>query len=123
VNNTLLVLWKDRVTDEILLDCYSKTRLLLAPDSRCKAIQDFSGVTAFDVSTETLERLASMPSAISIESLHVIVAPKDLVFGVSRMFSVLGEKTRPNLRVVRSMAEAYDLLGIVQPQFSPISLT
>ncbi len=54
--------------------------------------------------------------------MFVIVAPGDLVYGLSRMFAVLGEETRPNLRVVRTMQEAYSLLEIVSPQFSPINI-
>src|SRR6185312_10488957 len=58
---------------------------------------DVSGVTAFDAS-----------------SIRVLVAPADLLFGLARMFQGFGGETRPNLIVVRSLAEAYRTLGLQQ---------
>jgi hypothetical protein len=50
----------------------------------------------------------------------IIVAPQDHVFGLSRMFSMLAEETRPHVTVVRTMEEAYCLLDIEEPQFHRI---
>jgi hypothetical protein len=66
--------------------------------------------------------LASLPIAIEVESMLVIVAPKNVVYGLSRMFSTYSEQTRPNLGVVRTMDEAFSLLGISSPQFSRINI-
>jgi hypothetical protein len=38
-----------------------------------------------------------------------------------RMFQILGEDTRPDLRIVRTMDEAHRLLGVESPEFSPVS--
>ena len=63
-----------------------------------------------------------MPPVFGGASLGVIVASKDLIFGMARMFSILGEESRPHLRVVHTMEEAYELLGIASPQFSRIEI-
>ena len=53
--------------------------------------------------------------------MRVFVAPKDLIYGMARMFQILGEATRPDLPVVRTMDEAYSLLQVESPEFSPVS--
>ena len=54
--------------------------------------------------------------------MRVIVVPIDFIFGLARMFQMLGEKTRPDLHVVRTLDEAYRLLQIESPEFRPVSL-
>jgi hypothetical protein len=44
----------------------------------------------------------------------------DLVYGLSRMFVTVGGKSRPKAFVARTMEEAYRLLEVESPQFSPI---
>ena len=42
---------------------------------------------------------------------------RDLMYGMSRMYSMLTEERRPNRQVVRTMEEAYELLGVTSGQF------
>ena len=84
-------------------------------------MEDYSRVTKLDISSEAISRMAEMQPVFAPDSMHVIVAPQDLSFGLARMFSMLGEQTRPNLHVVRTMEEAYGLLGITRSQFSRVS--
>ena len=48
------------------------------------------------------------------------VAPMTTGFGLSRMFQILGEPTRPLLKVVHSMDEALAELGVQYPHFEPL---
>ncbi|MGA7629472.1 MAG: hypothetical protein WCB11_01815 [Terriglobales bacterium] len=43
--------------------------------------------------------------------------PQIFIYGLARMFQILGEKSRPELQVVRTMEEAYQLLGVEDPEF------
>ena len=52
--------------------------------------------------------------------MRVAVAPQDLLFGMIRMLQIRSEKTRPELHVVRTMDEAYRLLLVESPEFSPV---
>ena len=122
MNNVLRGSWTGPLTDEILLEGYSLGGRLLASRPSCRGINDLSGVTTFGVANETIRRLAEMPPVFGGASLGVIVASKDLIFGMARMFSILGEESRPHLRVVHTMEEAYELLGIASPQFSRIEI-
>jgi hypothetical protein len=52
--------------------------------------------------------------------LVVFVASAPHLFGIARMFEMLGAESRPNLHVVRTAEEAYEVLNVRQPQFEPV---
>lgn len=120
VNNILRYSWDGNLTDESLLKGDAAGRRLLAARPPCRGIQDFSNVTRVDASGETVIKIASLPPAYGLGQTVVFVAPKDVVYGLSRMFVTAGEESRPNAYVVHTMEEAYRLLEIESPQFSPI---
>ena len=122
-NNVLRCCWEGQVTDDLLMEFYSGATKVVGARPSCRGIVDFSGVAAFDVSSDTLKRLATLPTPLGVESMLLIVAPKDVVYGLSRMFSIHSEQTRPNLQIVRTMDEAFSVLGIASPQFSRVTIT
>ena len=65
-------------------------------------------------------KLRPLPPAYGLGQTVVFVAPRDVVYGLSRMFVSVGEKSRPKAYVVHTMEEAYRLLEVESPQFSPI---
>lgn len=78
-------------------------------------VLDFSNVTELRVTVAFINSLAKSNSLYSPESKHAVVAPHDISFGVARLYQMLAQDTRPNLAVVRSMAEARMFVGI-EPQ-------
>lgn len=74
-------------------------------------ITDFTHVERFDVTTEMIRTVASQPSPLA-GAKRVIVAPGDVQYGVSRMFQALSQNTRPDITVVRNLAEACAILKI-----------
>lgn len=62
----------------------------------------------------------------AVDEVVVVVAPKDLVYGLARMFSMIDEQRHRNVHVVRTIAEAYRLLEVdapgVQPHHGPLNL-
>ena len=120
-NNILRVTLKGRVTDAILLESYATAARYAASHPPCRGIADFSEVTEFEVSGTAIKQLAGSSPAIPTGYMRVCVAPLDFIFGMVRMFQILGEDTRPDLRTVRTMDEAHRLLGIESPEFSPVS--
>ena len=123
VNNVLRYSWEGNLTDETLMLGDDGGRRLLAARPPCNGILDFSKVTKVDASSKKIQGIASKPPAYAFGQTVVLVAPEDLVYGLSRMFATLGEKRRPNMYVVRTMQEAYRLLQIDSPQFSPVSVS
>jgi hypothetical protein len=52
----------------------------------------------------------------------VIIAEKDVVFGVSRMYQEIALRNRKNLFVVHTMKEALIVIGVELPKFSSITV-
>jgi len=49
-----------------------------------------------------------------------IVVPVTAVYGLMRMFQIVGESSRPLLHVVRTLDEALTALDAKSPQFKPL---
>ncbi len=85
-------------------------------------IVDFSEVENFELSPPDIRELASRPPVIQDrEALRFIIAPSPFIYGLARMFELLGQETRPNLHVVRSQKEVWVILGIEEPKFEPVA--
>jgi hypothetical protein len=89
-------------------------RRLIAADPDFKPhfseIVDLSAVTEADISDATLGAIASNPSLYDASVLHIVVAPADSLFQIASRYKQLSRVSRPNLFVVRTRAEAYQLL-------------
>jgi hypothetical protein len=101
-----------RVTDEELLG-HGRA---IASDPKFNRdfseIVDFSAVSDLAISEATLAAMASNKSLYSESVLHIVVAPADVAFQLANQFKTFARETRRNLLVVRSRAEAYQLLGL-----------
>ena len=80
-------------------------------------IIDFTAVTDASLSESTLAGMASSPSLFHESVLHIVVAPADLLFQLASKYKGLARFSRPNVMVVRSRDEAYQLLadGVKKP--------
>jgi hypothetical protein len=84
-------------------------------------ITDFSEVTEVAFSPQTMRDLARTEPMMPDPSRPVIfVAPTPELFGMARMFELEGAEARPKLRVVHTAEEAYQILNVRDPQFSPV---
>jgi hypothetical protein len=121
-SRTLLARFRGCVTDEAITKFYriSAPKVLAVVDYQ-GVINDFSGVTSFEVTPETVRALAwSRPAVPDPSKIRIIVAPTPQLYGLARMFAMHGEDTRPNLHIVRTLEHAYAILGITNPQFEPL---
>jgi hypothetical protein len=73
-------------------------------------IVDFTGVTEVAFSEASLSAMAKNPSLFRASAVHIIVAPADLIFNLASKYKAFSRLSRPNLFVVRTRAEAYQLL-------------
>ena len=99
------------VTDDDVARQISEIARQAPYDSTYRAITDFTQVTQFEISSEQIRRVAESKSPLE-KAQRVMVAPSDETYGTSRMFQTLAGRTRPNISVVRTMEEAYNVLGI-----------
>src|SRR5579863_4242651 len=123
-NNILRITMDGHVTDSVALSCAQTVGRCAARYPEHRGIVDLSKVSKYDVSPELIRQLARTPPTVSAgASALVIVAPKEHPYGMSRMFQLLTETTRPNQHVVRTMDEALELLQAKSPTFEPVDLS
>jgi hypothetical protein len=122
VNKILLALSEGRLTDESLGELYVAIRKYSTTTDARAGIWDLSSITEFAVTSDFLRKLAEKEPAMpeARRRPRFIVAPDPLEFGLSRMFQILGESTRPLLKVVHTRDEALAALGVQSPHFEPL---
>jgi hypothetical protein len=108
------------VTDQSLRDYYQACAKHGAERPTYSGIFDMSGVTALNITSETVRELAQSPPAIPDPNVpRIIIAGSPHLYGMARMFDLQGAETRPNLHVVRNEKEAFAILGITSAVFEP----
>jgi len=117
--NILRLTLSGDMTDQAVLELWTVGVPTAAAHSSSRLIVDTTSVTRFSVSPRAVNTLAKRHSPDL--PMRVIVAPSDLLYGTSRMFQTLTESTRKNVHIVRTMQEAYKVLGVEAPKFVPIN--
>jgi hypothetical protein len=84
-------------------------------------IVDFSGVERFDITSEQISGRAQKPQPRPSQR-RIFVATKAEAYGICRMFAAFQAAHRiAEPEIVRTMQEAYVLLGLDGPRFEPVS--
>jgi hypothetical protein len=113
--------FEGRVTDEEIKNYYREATAYGKMSGALAGLTDFSAATSFDVSRETVMELAgSDPAMPDPKATRVVVAALPGLYGMARMFEMVGEGTRPNLHIVRTEQEAWAILGVWKPKFEPL---
>jgi hypothetical protein len=120
-HHILVIRFKGVVTDEILLDGYLQMRRWFAVHGRCGNISDFTGVTDFHVTGRAIRFLASNSPLVPGDLIRIIVATRDDIYGMARMFEMQGATMGNRVDIVRNFADAIALAGIDQPNFEPVT--
>ena len=99
------------ITDRQLFDCYRAAVRHVRRQDPALAILDLTNIASVEVSPATVQALARSEPTLPASRPRFIVAPTDHLYGMSRMYQILGEHSGPRLQVVRSAAELYAALG------------
>jgi hypothetical protein len=121
-NNILRATLSGRMTGARLLEFYAAVAKFMSTHPPCRGILDFSAVTGFEVNSNAIRQVAEAPPVFPKGYMRVLVVPKDFIYGMARMFQIITERTRPELQVVRTLDDAYLLLKVESPEFSPVDL-
>jgi hypothetical protein len=122
VNKILLFRFQGQLTDEALVESYRAIRKYWTATDASIGFWDFSAVTHFSVSSEYIRRLARQEPAMGEATTRprFIIVPATVGFGLSRMFQLIGEHTRPLLNVVRTFDEALAAVNVPSSHFEPL---
>lgn len=121
VNRILRASIEGAIGDEEIGKFRADTATLVGEAQPSGVIVDLSETKRYDISSATIRVIGkSAPAVPGISLLVIVIAPATHMFGLTRMFQITSEETRPWLRVVKSSTEAYKLLRVDSPHFEPV---
>ena len=121
IHRIIRIRFSERVTDDDLTYFYRMSALLVGSLDPLSAVIDFSDVDSFESSAQFMKKQAELPPAMPRkERPRIVVAPRDDIFALARVFAAEAEATRPNFHVVRSAQQAWAILGVAEPEFQTI---
>ena len=113
--------FQGRVTDDDLREVYRFGQAHVERLDPLSGITDFSETTSVAFTAQTMRELARTKPIMPDPTRPVVfVAPTPDLFGMARLFELQGADARPNLHVVRTSEEAYRILNVSDPQFTPV---
>lgn len=80
-------------------------------------ITDGTGIAHFKITTQVLRTAALQGSPYPDATPRYLVAPTDYLFGLARMYELVGDHSERKLQVVRRLEEALSDLGVAQAKF------
>ena len=120
-NKVLMARFTGIATDRDVSAMTEAARRFVQRNGACSAIADFSPVESFAVTVEFIRELAKA-SPIMAGHRRMLVGPSDTIFGSLRMFELQQARDGDHATVVRSLARAYEVLGIANPDFQPVAI-
>jgi hypothetical protein len=122
-HKVVLVRFGRAFTRQALEEMVQATRDFAAIHGNCSGIVDLSAVEKVDVDIAYLRAFGGSPRVMA-GAQRVIVAPKDEVFGVVRLYGLHQSGSQgEEPMVVRDLQAAYDLLALEDPDFQPFEIT
>lgn len=115
-----LVLEGDVEAEQLLL-LNSEIRARIQQLRPLAGITDGSAILTFEIPSQTLRTVALQGSPYPAATPCYIVAPSDYLFGMARMYELIGDHSERKLQVVRKLEEALADLGVTNARFKPVS--
>jgi hypothetical protein len=104
-------------TDEGCTDFYRTLERIASRGGPYAGILDLSQAPEFPISSATVRVLAMTNPALPAGRPRVIVAREPVIYGLARMFELIRDSMGGELQVVRSLEEAYAMLGVGPDDF------
>ena len=121
-HRVMLVTLGKIVTEASALAAYTAIEQFMSAHGPHSGITDFSGVEKFHVRADFVWFLVTKPPAIPEGMSRIAVAPRLDIYGLSRMFQTLRDNQGVEVQVVHTLNEAFKLLGLESPHFTPVDL-
>ena len=112
----LLLTFDGELRDADLSEAYRRAAAFQRRVRVQRGILDGRGVDKFSISAERVKRMAIEPPMFDASLHRCIVVGQDFIYGMARMYQMLGGESREHLHVVRTIEEAYAKLGVKAPE-------
>src|SRR5215510_5431502 len=106
------------VTEELAEECYRSIAFIASRGGPYAAIFDLSRVTGTTLSPDAVRGPARRAPAVPAGRPRVIVADEPWIFGMARMFQICRDSLGEQFHVVRSLEEAYEMVGVRPEDFT-----
>ena len=103
-------------TDVAMRQCYDAIASEIALREVRAGILDLTGASEFTLSADAVRGMSKLAPLLPDPLPKYIVASKDHVYGMARMFQMTSEQ-RQHLQVMRSPQDVYAALGLHAPRF------
>jgi len=84
-------------------------------------ITDGTSLANFNITTQVLRTVALQGSPYPPDTPRYIVAPSDYLFGLARMYELVGNHSEGKLQVVRKLEEALADLAVTNARFERVT--
>jgi hypothetical protein len=111
-NKVFCTSYEEELSLADFLSVGEETRRRILDMNPVAGMSDFSEVTSFALSSAEVRQMAETPPVYPPGIPRFVVAPRDYIYGMARMFQMFAEVNRPELQVVRTRLEAYKILGL-----------
>jgi len=102
-----VILWhRDVITDDMLLQANQAIYEHDYPQGMRFQIVELSGVTSYDVTADTMRRLAEMDVQQGPDALACAIAPDDLTYGMCRIWITMADDGPLNIEIFRNPQDA-----------------
>src|SRR5262249_4927517 len=105
-------------TEELAGEYYKVVSLVWGHWGRVAALFDFARVTSTTLSPSAIRGFAKRPYPVPGPRHRVAVAKEPAMFGLARMLQLFQDIQGEHFRVVRSLEEAYEMLGVRPEDFT-----
>jgi hypothetical protein len=106
------------LTHELAEECYRSVALAASRGGQYAAIWDLSQVTSTTVSSDQVRGRARRAPAVPAGRTRVVVAKEPVIYGFCRMIELSRDPMGGELQVVRSLEEAYEIVGVRPEDFT-----
>ena len=110
----LVATFEGVVTDNDFIKCFSEIVSLGIAEPNTSLLVDLSGIERISVQSTTVRRAADLfkPLSKNITRKVAIIAPREEMFGMARMYELMRAPSSSDLNVFRTAAEAKEWLGV-----------
>ena len=106
------------LTHELAEDSHRSVARIATRGGPYAVIWDLSGVRGTTLSANDVRSRAQRGPAVSGARVRVLVGKAPVIYGLSRMFELASDCLGEQFQVVRSMEEAYKIVGVRPEDFT-----
>jgi hypothetical protein len=121
-HRVLLSRFSGAFTLDDIAECDRAVLMALGREGPIRGLIDLSDVETVDISSEQILQRARQPAMVAGQT-RIFVATKPAALAFARAYSAAQQEFNGGgPQVVGSLADAYRLLGLVDPAFEPVEL-